>query len=191
MWVSQKRLSKWPTKRCSTLLIPWKLQMKTMKYQRYQKGQKWWDHVFGEEAGLELSFLHVGGVGTGALLGKTVGHGPLKLNILVTADLATPSLQTQSHAHQKMNGDVQSSTIHNNQEQETTQKPISRSSHRMEFYKAMRMDDLTTCNNTDGSYTQPCTKAAGHAQYTLCDSPAIELPQRHNIWGDQDGGYRG
>lgn len=72
------------------------------------------------------------------LLWKTVGQRLPKLNIHVTADLATPALEMQSHAHQKMN--VHRGTIPNNQGQETTQQSIYKSSHRMEYYKAMRID---------------------------------------------------
>lgn len=114
------------------------------------------------------------------LLWKTVRPRLRKLNILVTADPATPSLEMQSYAHHEMNRDVHSSTVHSNQEQETTQKSISRSSHRMEYYKATRMDSLTICSNTTESYTPHCMKAAGHTRYILCDSP-INFQQRQTI----------
>lgn len=57
------------------------------------------------------------------LLGKTAGHGLLKLNTIGAADLVAPSLQMQSHTHHRMDSDVHSSTVHDNHEQETPKSP--------------------------------------------------------------------
>lgn len=122
------------------------------------------------------------------LLWKTGRHCLLKLNILTTADLATPSLEMQSHAHQKMNRDLHISTIHNNQEQETTQKSISRSSHRMGSNENGQSNHMQ--QHKWILHTTLHESSQTHTVHTVWPS-SVKFQQRQNSWGDQDGGYPG